>query len=71
MKNLLEQLKPEILKAVEESVQDYPSIAKELIDELGNLYFKSDIRYVTFVYLSGFYLSVFKKLPKDAWEIFN
>jgi len=71
MKNLLEQLKPEILKAIEESVDKYPSIAKELIDELESQYYVSDIKYGTFVHLSGYYLSVFNHLPKDAWANFN
>jgi hypothetical protein len=71
MKNLLEQLKPEILKAIEESADKYPSIAKELKDELENLYYVSDMRYGTFVHLSGYYLSVFNNLPKDAWANFN
>jgi hypothetical protein len=62
MKNLLEQLKPEILKAVEKS---------SVKDELEILYYVSDIKYRTFIQLSEFYLSVFKQLPKDAWEIFN
>jgi hypothetical protein len=70
MKNLLEQLKPEILKAIEESAEQYPIIAKELIDELENLYYASDIKYGTFVHLSGYYLSVYNTLPKDAWTIF-
>jgi len=71
MKNLLEQLKPEILKAIEESAEKYPSIAKELIDELESLYYVSDMRYGTFVQLSGYYLSVYNTLPKDAWANFN
>lgn len=71
MQNLLEQLKPEILKAIEESADKYPSIAKELIDELESQYYVSDIRYGTFVHLSGYYLSVFNHLPKDAWANFN
>ena len=71
MKNLLEQLKPEILKAIKESADKYPSIAKELIDELESQYYVSDIRYGIFVHLSGYYLSVFNHLPKDAWANFN
>ena len=75
MKNLLQQLKPEILNLIQESIEEsskqYTSIARELEIELQNLYYVSDIRYVTFVYLSGYYLSAFNKLPKDAWEIFN
>jgi len=62
MKNLLEQLKPEILKVIKQS---------SVKDELEILYFVSDMKYGTFVQLSGFYLSVFNKLPKDAWEIFD
>jgi hypothetical protein len=71
MKNLLEQLKPEILQVIEESSQKYPSIAKELKDELENLYYVSDMRYGTFVHLSGYYLTAFNHLPKDAWANFN
>jgi hypothetical protein len=71
MKNLLEQLKPEILKAIEESADKYPSNAKVLIDELQSQYYVSDIRYGTFINLSEYYLSVFNKLPKDAWANFN
>jgi hypothetical protein len=71
MKNLLQQLKPEILKAIEESAEQYPSITKELKHELQNLYFVSEMRYGTFVHLSGYYLSVFNQSPKDAWANFN
>jgi len=71
MKNLLEQLKPEILKAIEESAEQYPFLAKELKDELESQYYVSDMRYGTFVHLSGYYLSVFNHLPKDAWANFN
>lgn len=71
MKNLLEQLKPEILQVIEESAEQYPSIAKELKDELESLYYVSDMRYGAFVHLSGYYLSVYNQLPKDAWGIFN
>ena len=71
MKNLLEQLKPEILQVIEESAEQFPSIAKELKDELQSLYYVSDIRYGTFVHLSGYYLSVYNQLPKDAWQNFN
>jgi len=71
MQNLLEQLKPQILQAIEESAKKYPSLAKELKDELQSQYYVSDIRYGTFVHLSGYYLSVYNTLPKDAWANFN
>jgi hypothetical protein len=71
MQNLLEQLKPEILKVIEESAEKYPSIAKELKDELRNIYYVSEMRYGTFIHLSGYYLSVYNQLPKDAWANFN
>jgi len=71
MQNLLEQLKPEILKVIEESAEKYPSIVKELKQELQNQYYVSDMRYGTFVHLSGYYLSVYNTLPKDAWANFN
>jgi hypothetical protein len=71
MKNLLEQLKPEILEEINKSADRFPSLIKELKDELQSQYYVSDIRYGTFVHLSGYYLSVFNHLPKDAWANFN
>ena len=71
MKNLLEQLKPEILEEINKSADQFPSLIKELKDELQSQYYVSDIRYGTFVHLSGYYLSVFHHLPKDAWANFN
>lgn len=71
MKNLLEQLKPEILKKINDSAERFPSVVKELKNELESQYYVSDIRYGTSVHLSGYYLSVYNKLPKSAWDNFN
>lgn len=71
MKNLLEQLKPEILKKIDDSAEKLPSTVKEIKAELESLYYVSDIRYGTTVYLSGYYLSVYNKLPNGAWDNFN
>jgi hypothetical protein len=70
MKNLLENLKPEILKSIEESADKYPLAVLELKQELEKLYYVSDIRYGSIVQLDSYYISVFNQLPKNAWEHF-
>jgi hypothetical protein len=71
MKNLLEQLKPEILKQIEFDADRFPLAAKELKDELQKLYYVSDIRYSFIVQLESYYLNAFNEFPKNGWENFN
>jgi hypothetical protein len=70
MKNLLENLKPEILKSIEESADKYPLAVLELKQELEKLYYVSDIRYGFIVQLDTYYFNAFYKLPNNAWEHF-
>ena len=70
MQNLLEKLKPEILKAIEESSDKYPLVAEDLKNELKNLFYVSDVRYGSIVQLDSYYLNAFYKLPNNAWEHF-
>lgn len=70
MKNLLEKLKPEILNQIEESVDRYPLAVQDLKNELQNLFYVSDVKYGTIVQLDTYFLSVYNKLPNNAWEHF-
>lgn len=71
MKNLLEKLKPEILKEIEESANRYPLATRELKDELKSIYYISDIRYGFIIQLDSYHLAAFNKLPNNAWENFT
>jgi hypothetical protein len=70
MKNLLEQLKPEILNQINESAEKYPLIVIELKQELEKLYYVSDVRYGSIVQLDTYFLCAFNRLPNNAWEHF-
>lgn len=70
MKNLLEQLKPEILKEIDDSIDKYPLAVMELKQELESLYYVSDIRYGSVIQLDSYYLAAFNKLPNNAWANF-
>ena len=70
MKNLLEQLKPEILNQINESAEKYPLAVLELKQELENLNYVSDVRYGTSVQFDSYFLCAFNRLPNNAWENF-
>ena len=70
MKNLLEQLKPEILNQINESAEKYPLAVLELKQELENLNYVSDVRYGIIVQLDSYFLCAFNRLPNNAWENF-
>lgn len=70
MKNLLEKLKPEILKELDKSADKFPSVIKEIKDELESLYYISDIRYGTIIQLDSYFLCAFNKLPNNGWQNF-
>jgi len=70
MKNLLEQLKPEILKQINDSTDKYPLVVQELKKELESLYYVSDVRYGSIVQLDSYFLCAFNRLPNNAWEHF-
>jgi hypothetical protein len=71
MKNLLEQLKPEILNEINNSADKYPMAVMELKKELESLYYVSDIRYGSVIQLDSYYLAAFNTLPNNAWANFN
>jgi hypothetical protein len=70
MKNLLEQLKPEILKEINDSAEKYPLAVIELKKELESLYYVSDIRYGSVIQLDSYHLAAFNNLPNNAWANF-
>lgn len=70
MKNLLERIKPEILKEIDNSYDTFPSVVQELKDELASLYYVSDVRYGTIIQLDNYYLSTFNQLPNNGWQNF-
>lgn len=70
MKNLFERLKPEIREAIENDLALYPSSMTELIEELSNNYFISDVRYGCIIHIQSHFIRIFKKSFINAWECF-
>ena len=65
--NLLQKLKPQVLEALNEYAEKYPTLGQELVDELTNNQFLINMRYGFVIDLKGLMPMSFAQTPYDLF----
>ena len=70
MATLLERAKPQLLKAITEMKEKYPSLAADAEKHLSENFFASDLRWGTWVDIRSAYAQTTGKYVDSPYELF-
>jgi hypothetical protein len=71
LKTLLEQAKPELLAALNTQMDEYPGIAKSIVDHLDSVYFVNQMTIQYWVDCKSLWMQVTGELIEHPWTWFD
>lgn len=71
MKTLLERAKPELLAALNAQMDEYPGIAKSVVDHLGSICFVNQMTIQYWVDCKSLWMQVTGELIDHPWDFFE
>jgi hypothetical protein len=71
MKTLLERAKPELLAALNAQMDEYPGIAKSVVDHLESIYFVNQMTIQYWVDCKSLWMQATGNLIEHPWDFFE
>jgi len=71
VKTLLERAKPELIAALNAQMDEYPGIAKSVVEHLDGRFFVNDMSIGTWVDVKSLWMQVTGELSDSPWDLFE
>ena len=71
VRTLLERARPELIAALNAQMDEYPGIAKSVVDHLDNRFWVNDITIGTWVDVKSLWMQATGELSDSPWDLFE